>query len=312
MPLTHLTVRNFQSLKSIDLDLGDFTVIVGASSSGKSALIRACRALASNVRGAGVITRGEKTMAVTARADYYTITLERTETSGSYQLTDPTGLSSQTFTKLNGGVPDQITKALRIEPVPANGTSINFAGQFDRPYLLDDSGANVARVLGELTNVNTIFEAVRTANKIRLNAASTLKTRNNDLTELQGRLKTFQGLAERLKTLEAAEQLAEQAAAHQRKIEKLETALRTLDIAERAFEKASNLPSVPSPDPMNLVLNRLLDLTSKLNSVAAKSERARRAAEDLHTREQTCAQLEAELSTTLKAAGACPTCGRLT
>lgn len=307
--LTRLEVRNWQSLRLVDLELGSFTVIVGPSSSGKSALMRACRALASNVRGNGMTTRGQKHTAITAHTETQTITLERTDTAGTYRIL--TSGNELTFTKLNGGVPDAVTQALGVEPVPANGVSVNFAGQFDRPYLLDDSGATVARVLGELTRVNTIFEAVRAANKIRLNAASTLKTRKNDLQSVKDKLKDFHGLADRIRTLETIESHAGAVSALDDRIEKLEKATRMLQLSEAALDKASQLPRVPSPEAMNNALHRYLNLQAQLNGVASKVARATAFANEAASAETRLIGVQKKLNDILAEAGACPTCGQV-
>lgn len=306
MSLVRLEVRNFQSLRQVDLDLGLFTVIVGPSSSGKSALMRAFRALASNVRGSGVITRGQKAMAITARTETHTVTLERTDRSGAYRISD--GATDLTFTKLAGEVPEHVTAALRIDPVGERG-SVNFAGQFDKPYLLDESGAAVARELGELTNVTQIFEAVRTANRVRAQAASTLKTRRADLDEVKTALASFQGLTGRVSLLEAAEALDADRKALESRIGRLGTAIRTLRIAERAIEKA-NVPDVPSLDTLNAVLSRYLDLKAKMVGVIDKSRKV----QALHEQHTACADALARhdeaLTAKMQAVDICPTCGQ--
>jgi DNA repair exonuclease SbcCD ATPase subunit len=307
--LTRLEIRNWQSLRKVDLELGDFTVIVGPSSSGKSALMRACRALASNVRGSGVITRGQKATAITGHTDTHTITLERGENTGTYRLVSP-DTAEVAFTKLNGGVPEAITEALRIEPVPTNGTSINFASQFDRPYLLDDSGANVARALGEMTNVTTIFEAVRSANKIRLAAASTLKTRRSDLQSLSDRLKAYAGLADRLTTLKTTEELAAQANERHRKTDQLEKALRTLQLAELTLAKATDLPDVPSAEPLNALLERLKGLKSALDADETATTRLDDANRALTALEREHERMNEQLSVLVGQLALCPTCGQ--
>lgn len=311
MSLERIEIRNFQSLRKVDLDLGELTVIVGASSSGKSALMRAFRALASNVRGSGFITRGQKQAAITVRTKTHTVTLERSETAGTYRLADGSG-TELTFTKLNGGVPEQITRALRIEPVPSGGSSVNFAAQFDRPYLLDESGANVARVLGELTNVSTIFEAVRNANKRRLAASSLLKTRQADLEVVRGRLLSFQGLTWRRKRLEVAEQLFIKARNLSERIERTERLLGTVQLAEQAQARFAKLPPVPDSTALDTVNNRYLDLVAKLRGVAAKTERWRKLDAEMMSGGHVVMDLENQLADLLREAGACPTCGQAT
>jgi len=55
-----ISCKNFQSLQDVEIELGKFTVIVGASSSGKSALIRAIEAIASNSLNSDNIMQGTK------------------------------------------------------------------------------------------------------------------------------------------------------------------------------------------------------------------------------------------------------------
>jgi DNA repair ATPase RecN len=306
MSLTRLEVRNFQSLRKVDLDLGLFTVIVGPSSSGKSALMRAFRALASNVRGSGVITRGQKAMAITARTETHTVTLERTDRSGAYRISD--GGTDLTFTKLAGEVPEHVTAALRIDPVTERG-SVNFASQFDKPYLLDESGAAVARELGELTNVTQIFEAVRAANRVRANAASTLKTRRSDLDVVKEALGGFQGLTDRVSLLEQAEKLDAELQSLQSRVGRLGTAITTLRITQRAIEKA-DVPDVPSIDTLNTALNRYLDLQGKLRGIYAKQARYRVVNDEYLAHANDLDHYVEALAARMQGLETCPTCGQ--
>jgi DNA repair exonuclease SbcCD ATPase subunit len=187
--------------------------------------------------------------------------------------------------------------------------SVNFASQFDKPYLLDESGAAVARELGELTNVTQIFEAVRAANRVRANAASTLKTRRSDLDVVKEALGGFQGLTDRVSLLEQAEKLDAEVQSLQSRVGRLGTAITTLRITQRAIEKA-DVPDVPAIDTLNAALSRYLDLQGKLRGVAAKA----RTVHDLDDEYQSYAddlQRYAEtLADMLKTAQVCPTCGQ--
>ncbi len=309
MSLSRVSIRNFQSLRSVDLDIGAFTVIVGPSSSGKSALMRACRAVASNVRGAGIITRGQKQMAITYASDTGSVTLERTEKAGTYRLHTP-ATGEQVYTKLAGDVPADVTAALGLQPVPVGGTSVNFASQFDRPFLLAESGAVVARVLGELTNVNTIFEAVRTANKVRLSASGTLKTRQGDLQALKGRLLTFKNLPQQVALFEQTEKLYADSESLTAKISRLDSSIRALRIAERAIAKAAAPFPVPSPDRLDEVLTRYLDLRGKQDRLLATRARLVTCADALQAARTAEAELTRQLADALHEAKVCPTCGQ--
>lgn len=176
--INSLDVRNFQSLRTVHLDLGPFTVIVGDSNCGKSALVRAVQALASNVRGSTVVTHGYKLASISATTDSSTITFVKGEGQGYYRLA--VGGEDKEFTKLAGEVPAEVSKALELDPVK-EGLSLNFAPQHEPPFLLTSSGSVVARTLGELTKVSTVLEAVREANRRRTSSSGDLKLRIKDL-----------------------------------------------------------------------------------------------------------------------------------
>lgn len=302
--ITKIEVVNFQSLKRAQLDLGSFTVIVGPSSSGKSALIRAFRALASNVRGTSQITRGQKQMAITARTDTHVITLERSERSGTYRIHSADG--EQAFTKLGGEVPQAVTDALRLDPGPG---SVNFAAQFDKPFLLDESGSVVARGLAELTRVDIIFDAVREANKIRNNATSTLRTRRSDLDAVKTRMADFQGLPDALKAFEHVERADDHRQELQNRIGRLEASLRALRITERALEKAKPRP-LPDTGEFTELTARVIELTALIARHESAEIQSRKEAARARFAEDQMADIERQRQRSLKQAGVCPTCGQ--
>ena len=307
--LEAIRVRNWQSLRHVDLQLGRYTVIVGASSSGKTALMRAFRALASNVRGNTQITRGASSAAITAVLDDGTVTLEYTGGSWRYRIV--LAGREESYTKLAGAVPEQITNILGIDPVPSGGTSINFAGQFDRPFLLssDDSGAKVARAFGELTNVHVILGAVREANRRRASLASTVKVRQADLDRCVEALDRFRGLPARLQALKAAEEAHERAADTQRRIARLQALLDALETAERAATLVV-LPEIPDVAPVEASyrrLRRLQQLVDRLGHAQAEVERCERALQQAVVDDQ---ESRSAFREALAAAGECPTCGQ--
>lgn len=313
--LEQVTIRNWQSLVNVDLLLGRFTAIVGPSSSGKSALMRALRAVASNVSGTDKITRGQKTAAISVRTDTHLVTLEHGRFSndtapGWYYRLLPVGGTEERYTKLNRAVPQAITDALRIDPVPTKGASINFASQHDPPFLLLDSGANVARTLGELTNVDRIFEAGREALRRRNAASSTLKTREADLAALIADAKQYAGLPQRLSAIQKAEQTAEKAAALVDQASRLRDAAERLEVAQGVLERSAVLPELPSFAPVEQAQQRLDSFKALLRTWADRRHAASQW--DVEAGEQAMLEdrLEYELHEVLVVAGTCPTCNR--
>ena len=304
--IEHVAIRSFQSLRRVDLDLGRFTVIVGQSSSGKSALMRAFRAVASNISGTSAITRGADAAAITVRTGEAAVTLEYSRGAWRYRLVGPDG--EKDYTKLNRSVPEAVTQTLRIAPVPTTGTSINFAGQFDRPYLLTESGATVARELGELTNVDTIYAAVREANRVRAAAAGTLKTRRADLERLVTEAARFADLKVRLAACDRAELAAARAAHLKDQIRRLTAATDALEIAEGVLARAEQLPPVPSETAALAAHGRLTTLHQLLRECASAAKAEAEAAQAKYRTSTATAVLEQQLHALLVEAGTCPTC----
>ena len=275
-----LEVRHFQSLHHVEIEVAPLTVIIGPSSSGKSALTRAIRTLYANRRGADFIEHGERIASITARTDKGTVTLTRGKGTddNAYVVTpsDPGHpLAPQAkYTKLGGETPPEVTQFLGID----GKDPVSFASQFDKPYLLDDSPAEVARTMGALTNVDVIFSASREANRQRLHDSQILKTRSADLETIKEKIPAYRALKEQAAHLTEAEGLIERARTIQSQIDALSTAARTLAIAESHIETTSQALDIVVPDEKPLV-EAHQKLTALTQAVRAWGLENRRVAE---------------------------------
>lgn len=156
--LERLEVHDYQSLKDVDLALGQFTVIVGPSGNGKSALIRALRALAFNQVGQRFIRHGRpKAWVRLTFDDGQVVEWEKPREKGAtYALND------QLYTRVGRAVPEDVENALRIRRIEID-KGFTFAPQFqsqhDLPLLLTESSTLAARALAKLTKLSVIVEA---------------------------------------------------------------------------------------------------------------------------------------------------------
>lgn len=252
--ITGIEIRNFQSLGHVELELAPLTVIVGPTSSGKSAFTRALKTLTCNARGNAFITHGERLTTITARTDKGTVTLTRGKgtSDNSYTVIPVDNPEAQrTYTKLGGETPEEVSEFLGI----ASKDPINYAGQFDQPYLLGEgtSAGEVARVLGALTNVNVIFEGARESNRRKGAHASTLKTRAADLELIQAKLPQYRELKGQIAALDDAEQLITAATRIQRRIAQLTEAIEQLSVAESTIDRLAAQSSIEIPDEQPII-----------------------------------------------------------
>lgn len=299
--LARAGIRNFQSLRKVDIEFGPLTVIVGSSSSGKSGAIRALRALVSNVRGSSYVTRGAKTASVSVDLGDTAVALERGDGVGRYVI-KPEFYEAKEYTKLNGSVPEAVTDVLRINP------DLCFSQQFDSPYLLTESGSVVARALGELTNVSTIFAAAREGNRLRLSTQSTLKLRTADLDVLRVKAQEFSSLGINMELCTQAEESLARADALSVKVSRLRDLISRQVLAEQVLSKVV-VPDVPLSIELVRAYDRLRACRSLVDAVF-QAERARVAAEEqVAARELQLTTLHDMLHDLLTTAGVCPTCG---
>jgi energy-coupling factor transporter ATP-binding protein EcfA2 len=212
--LTRLAITDFQSHSNTSLELGPFTVVVGPSSSGKSAIARALRLLVSNASGTAYVRHGARKTRVSAAFAMFAgdpidaqlhVAIERGPSLSRFELTIPDQDVIE-FTKCGKTVPEMILDAHDLSQ-----DELWVAGQFDRPFLLDETGSAIARTLGDLTNVSMIFAAVRECNRRASGAKAKHTDRKSTLDQVRTRLLSYSDLPVKVSACDAAEQALERA-----------------------------------------------------------------------------------------------------
>lgn len=317
--IDQIAIDHFQSIDHAKVDLGQLTVFVGPSSSGKSAVLRALRTLVRNTSSTASVTSGAKTFELAAKLPYYedfsspmTIGLIRGKGSSTYTLDNAD--ARETYAKAGVSVPDDIAHAIKMPLV--EGQDLNFAFQFDRPFLLSEPPSTAAKVLGDLTNVTMLQEAAREANRRRLEASKTLTLRKSDLTAVTEQMETYRPLPAQLKTMESLRQqfaeLQTKAQATQQLQDTL-TEVETLAVAAQAAREqlaASNpyagleelTETARSATELRRVVAELVTLVGELKIAAT----------DIGDAMTTVASAEKEYHDLLVSAGRCPTCNQST
>lgn len=296
-------VENFQSLAVVPMMFDQFTVLVGPSNSGKSAFLRAIRSLVRNTFVPANVRQGQTKAIVLIYLNGHIISSERGKSLSTYYLED------DPYPKSGKSVPPEIVQALKMPLI--EGIDPHFSFQFDRPFLLAESGSTAASVIGSLTNVSVLHAAVREANRRRGNVSSTLKVRYEDREKLQQRVETFRFLPARKKSIDKARKALQKAEGLQASLSALQTATSALE-ASQAFLETFTLPEVPDIDLASLEadiaeLNALDDLTHTVKQGLTIAEGYRKMGLQ---HGESVAALDVEYQQVLESSGVCPTCGR--
>lgn len=311
--LTDLIIEDYQAIRRLRLKLGRLTVVTGPTGSGKSAVLRALRLVAFNARGTSYIRRGAKKCAVLTgdQEQGWAVAIHRGgRGSDRYRLSFIPQSGDEPhvdeFTKLAGGVPEEVTAALQLTP-------LNFASQFDRPYLLDETGSQVARTLGELTNVTLIFEAAREASRRKQGIAADLKRAEARVEELREQARSFAGLpAQRQAVAQAMEYMTRAQALDTRRSRLIDLSSRVLQ--ERAVASGAQQRFARHAAVGTAALEQLQQRYWRLRCVASEWYEAQEAISVAEERRQLAVREETKAHFTLHKlladAGICPTCGQ--
>jgi len=311
--ITSLHIREVQSLAKADLPLGRFTVVVGSSNTGKSAIVRALRLLARNGASTGLVREGAKGLTVAAKfADGSAIKLSRGKES-TYTVIRPEH-EPDLFTKCGVNVPPDVEQRWRLAQVDVLG-DLNFAQQHDAPFMLSQPASQVARALGTLTNAHLLNDAVREANRRRLEANADEKARRREEQESREALLALGDLPARKVAIERAGAAVAEAEGATGWVKMLE-ALITGAAAVRSDLARLAVVAGPSDDAV-----QACELAATAVTWAAALERAlfnrtnlllqisQSVGEAVAEHAQVDA-LEAQIRAKLVEAGSCPTCGQ--
>lgn len=156
--IEHLLIRDFQSWRKLDLDLGPVTMLVGKGNSGKTAIIRALKYALTNQTGDDFIREGAAGTQVGIAFEDVSVLWHKTRGKGGvYELSD-----GASYTKTGSTVPPAVRQATNMHEIVIDKTTSlmpNIQMQFDAPFIIGESGSKIARILGRLTKLNILVTA---------------------------------------------------------------------------------------------------------------------------------------------------------
>lgn len=258
--LAKVVVNDFQSVEKAELELGQITTIVGPSSTGKSALLRALNLLFRNSSSVPVRAQSKsKTTNVLANFNGTDVSVERGKSLSNYTL------GEEKYTKSGVKVPEEVSKFLNLYSVSPD---LHFAFQFDKPYLLDETGSTVSSVLGALTQASVLRGAAKEGNRRALEARRLVTTRTDDVAGIEAQLETdFSDIDALDEKYNAALELKNSAVENTEAQKKITSAI---SLTEEAQRRVDSLESVDCKDATDLLesLDKIIfDLRTVENAV---------------------------------------------
>ncbi|MDI6601612.1 MAG: AAA family ATPase [Thermoanaerobacteraceae bacterium] len=230
--LKNLTIENFQSHERTSIDFDDsFTVIVGASDQGKSAIIRALKwVLFNEPQGEEFIRAGASEVRVALTLSDGTIIIRERGRKNRYILRQ--GKEERPFESFGRGVPEEIINAHEIKPVKLDENQslrLSLSEQLDGPFLLSESKPTKAKTIGFLSGVNIIDQAIRDTTLDIKQLMSEEKGIRENISRINEELKGFDDLKSMEELLPYLKERYGEATALKDRIEKLNSLKGKLD-----------------------------------------------------------------------------------
>lgn len=265
-------IHNFQSIESLSLKIDGFTVLVGPSNIGKSAVVRAIKTALTNALGTDFvrhdqnecarILRGNKNCkcfsSVRIKKPGFDLLWEKGDAVNCYKY------NGRTYDRPDRGMPDFLVEA-GFAPVKIgdDAGSIQFADQFFPIFLLNQSGPAIAEAVSDVARLDRINTAMRKAEKDRRDAASTRKVREDDVRSLRDLLKGYVKLDEDLGKVRSVAAQMDLVRSAQRKHTDL---IKFTDSQQSLIRRAQalwNVGTIPIPDfaPIQTVSDRLREVS---------------------------------------------------
>jgi exonuclease SbcC len=187
LKITKIVIENFEVHKYLELDLDlHVTVLVGDTNVGKSAVKRAIEWVVFN-RPAGDDYRNwdnpDFTRVTLHTSEGFQIERHRSDKDNSY-IISKAGMEPIELTGFGQTVPEEVSKVLNLK-------SINFQGQEDPTFLINDTSGEAARKLNEVANLELIDESLKRINDLYRKHNTEFKRQKEELKFLREEIKQF-------------------------------------------------------------------------------------------------------------------------
>lgn len=260
--MIRVEVKNFQSIAEETVEIAGFSVVVGRSNIGKSALVRAVKAALTGAPADNYVrhavdcqrvVKGAKTCkcfcSVRIVGADFDLLWEKGDTVNRYVH------NGTEHTVVGRGTPEFLGP--EFAPIHIGGDStatlLQVADQFRPLFILDRSGTAVADVLSDVAKLDQINDAARAAEKDKRESSATRKVRDKDLKELDRTLELYDGLDAVLARVGEVEVLGASVAGLEARAETLSRLVGSLEQVTGALRALQPIAQVEIPEVAALV-----------------------------------------------------------
>lgn len=241
-----VNLENFQSHKNTTIEFDrSLNIIVGASDSGKTAILRGIKwALYNDPSGDYFIREGESECSVTIYfSDKTKVKRYRSKSKNTYFTYDKDDNESK-YEGFGTSVPDEVLNITGIKKILLDkdtSKSINISDQLEGAFLLSEKSSVKANSIGYLVGVNLIDDTLRDTLKDSRNLSNQQKNIDMDLSKLKEELLDYDYLDEISRTIKNMDKIRKTI---KDKTRDLDSYNRILDIKTNINRQKAKLDSI--------------------------------------------------------------------
>lgn len=255
------------------------------------------------------VSQGQSSFTIVAEFGDCTVGLERGKSKSVYVL------DGSEYPKAGVKVPVAVDNKIRMPVIQATEPFV--ADQFDRPFLLDRTGSEAAKVLGDLTNATLLLESSREANTRRQRYSQVAKLRAQDVAAISARVQEFSGLPDEKKRLADCRQIMDKLRDLSGAAMRLEQLVKSYESSQRIIEMAqSNVLKSPQVQPellqVETYLNEFNTLEVLISKIVEAGQRLRTSQQAVEEAQNSLHDVRHRERQLLRDMGQCPLCGQET
>jgi DNA repair exonuclease SbcCD ATPase subunit len=224
-----IQIKNFQSHKNTTLEFSDgLNIVIGTSDCGKTAILRALRLLIWNRPG------GDAYRSHWGGDTEITLTTENNTISRGKGKENYYDLDKKHFVAMGTEVPKEIADALNIQ-------EINFARQFDQPFLLTSTPGEVASHWNSIAHLEKIDTSTKKVQSWINGLNQDIKTNEKDILKNQQELGQYAYLEKMEIELEVLEGMEKDLQTHYSTLNKLTKLTNEIQSVEAEIQQTSKI-----------------------------------------------------------------------
>jgi DNA repair exonuclease SbcCD ATPase subunit len=203
MIIRKITIKNFQIHKILNLELGNFTALVGPSSAGKSSILRALCWLLYGDWDKTYPNDPEKETAIAIQLENGTVWGRVRKGTHNSAFRRRPGEKAEVYQSFKDTIPGLMDE-LNVKPIKIGTSSINlnFSMQDDPIFMVHESKPAKAQWIGRLYGAHILNNMLRLMAKDKRSIESDKKNVEDEEARLRKELTKYEGLEEQATALE--------------------------------------------------------------------------------------------------------------